>query len=732
MVLAVLFALLPARTATAYAQPAAATASATPSASVGTAQPGEAAPNTWGDISIALTSLTPQAPRPGDTVTVKGTLTNTSNDTISGTTLAVSTGGSTPLTSRAAISQVAARTSPCDGDGEVITDAPTYTAGDLDPGQGRDFTLQIPVDDLAYGSTAGVHEFNLVAQDDDGTEVGITRTFLPWFPNGSTASVTPTGVAALWPVTDSPHLTAWGQTAGDSEQPVFTDDDLAGEFAEGGRLDTVVSEGASVDLPVTWVVDPEILTEATQMTDGYRVAADPGDDAVTALADSTKGTGPDAATTWLEQVKAAVNDDSGSEVAVLPYGDPDLVSLAHNGTGVQGLAAALNKAEKQGAQIVTSTLGVDGPDTTLAWPDGGTLDTQTLDLAEDIGDTSVIVDSDEVGGTYTPDAVQSVGDTTALVAGSALTELLSGDLTTPAARTMAEQQMLAETLMVTLEHPSTAANLVIAPDRQMSAGAAGVLADVLQTAAAAGWADPVTLDQLQQDATNAPHLTVPHSTNAPGSDLSADAIAQIASVEDQLTTLLRVVSAPQRTADAVHSGMLSALSTAWRDDPAGTTHSSSDTSSDAARTYRTNLTASLTSAASSVSLVPRTDVTLAGDSATLPISVTSGLQQPTAPLTLKLTSSQPQNLQAGTDAVTVTPKAGSTATVHIPVSVRANGLVEVTAQLYTPDGKTWGDPMTFTVRVTSATTPALCVIGAGTLFVALAVVRRKVVRRRAH
>jgi phosphoenolpyruvate-protein phosphotransferase len=90
-----------------------------------------------------------------------------------------------------------------------------------------------------------------------------------------------TTVAWLWPITDRPHRDAAGE---------FTDDELAGQVADGGRLDRAVevleqlpriptADGASSGpaVPVTLAVDPALLEELATMAAGpYPVGDEDG------------------------------------------------------------------------------------------------------------------------------------------------------------------------------------------------------------------------------------------------------------------------------------------------------------------------------------------------------------------------------------------------------------------------------------------------------------------------
>src|SRR5690606_7454093 len=131
-----------------------------------------------------------------------------------------------------------------------------------------------------------------------------------------------TGLTYLWPLMSKPRMTA--RMESDEEQtPVFRDDTLAKELAPGGRLQQLVKLGE--DLPITWVVDPDLLATVNAMTEPYRVRKKGGG--------TRAGKGQAYAKQWLMDLQGAVK---GEEIAALPFGDPDVASLAHRGRDVPG------------------------------------------------------------------------------------------------------------------------------------------------------------------------------------------------------------------------------------------------------------------------------------------------------------------------------------------------------------------------------------------------------------
>lgn len=140
---------------------------------------------------------------------------------------------------------------------------------EIPSGTSREFTLTVPVDKLGLDDP-GVYQLGVSLSGRTPSEpydqvLGIDRTFLPWQP---AAVKSRTQVTVLWPLISSPRLSA--ETGSDDQQtPVLESDDLAAELAPGGRLERMVALGA--ELPVTWVVDPDLLATAEAMTRDYQV-----------------------------------------------------------------------------------------------------------------------------------------------------------------------------------------------------------------------------------------------------------------------------------------------------------------------------------------------------------------------------------------------------------------------------------------------------------------------------
>ncbi len=219
--------------------------------------------------------------------------------------------------------------------------------------------------------------------------LGIERTFLPYQPE---ATEKKTQISYLWPLISSAHVSA--ETATDDQQtPVFEDDALAAELRPGGRLDQMVTLGK--DLPVTWVIDPDLLATVDAMANGYRVKEG---------SLHVPGANRELAERWLGALEKAVQ---GHKVVALPFADPDLASLAHHGKDVPGSLGHLQSATALAGMTVETILHVQ-PSTDFAWPVDGAVDPAIVSVATSAGADKVIARSDSVRDdlSYTPSAAR--------------------------------------------------------------------------------------------------------------------------------------------------------------------------------------------------------------------------------------------------------------------------------------------------------------------------------------
>ncbi len=685
-------------------------ASAAPAAAQAAAATGSRA------ASVTVDSLTPAVPTGNGTLKISGAVTNNSSGTISGTTVGVDLGSGSPFDSRNALGSVQASGNYSYADGSQVP-GHTDTLGAIAPHVSRPFTLDIPVRALGLKSD-GVYELGVTAS---GTTrdaayahvVGIQRTYLPFYDD---AGGRKTRTTFLWPLIDRPHVDIRSPGGSDDQTPLFRDDDLAAELAPGGRLQQLVELGRK--LPVTWVIDPELLASVDEMTRPYQVVGPHGDTTHT-----TTGTGTADAKKWLDELQSAVKDH---EVVALPFGDPDLASIAHDGASVPGTITHLKSATDLSTVTVQTILGVN-PRTDFAWPDDGAVDPSIVDVAMAAGADNIIASSDHFPETsqlpYTPTAARPIGGgSTAIVSDAALSGAFTGAEATAGQAVATEQQFLAQSLMIYEQAPEQQRSIVVAPQRMPSASQAQAMAAAITAASSGGWVQPISLgDAAGQTPDPGANQRVPGTRAYPAAlrrqELSTAAFRKIQSVQTSLNSFVAILSLKGRVTTPFGNAILGSMSTEWRG------------RRQAAASFRDDIADYLGDLTGLVHILAKQSITLSGRTATIPVTVQNSLAQEVTGLQLRLTAYQSNRLDPG-PAQSLSIDGGHNRSLKFRTTASANGKEPVTAQLYTADGTPYGQPMTFQVSVTSITDTVMLVIAGGLLLLVLAGVRMYRQRKR--
>ncbi len=663
-------------------------------------------------VDVSITSLTPTAPKKSDTLTVSGTVTNDTKGTVSDARVGLRVGPT--MNGRSAIDTTAHRTGYTEGlDGTEIDGKYAKKIGKLAAGISRDFSLSIPVDQLHLGED-GVYQLGVSLTGGTSRQpwpqvLGIERTFLPW---QSGPSQKKSQLTYLWPLISATHVTA--RTDNDEDRtPIFRDDRLVKELAPGGRLQQMVALGKN--LPITWVVDPDLLATVDAMTKKYEVQNPSGNG-------TRAGRGQTVAKQWLDALQKAVD---GKQVVALPFADPDLASLAHRGKNVTGALSHLQGSTELASTTVETILGAR-PRTDFAWPVEGAVDSSIVDVATSAGAHNVIARSDslrETGGlSYTPTAARQIGGgNTAVVADARLSTAFTGDMSKAENSTLAIQRFLAQSQMINLQAPDRQRSIVVAPQRTPTTSQAQAMAAAME-GLSGQWTQPLSLGQAAK-AKPDPSATqrVPSTRSYPRSlrarELPTEAFDRIQETQKTLDNFEPILTAEYRVVTPFGNAIRREMSTSWRSEAQNATGFRHDV-----QTYLSGLT-------KKVRLVPKTNMTLSGRSATVPVTVQNNLVQ-SVDLRLVLRSQQGNRL-AISDPQLVNVEGGHSQSVKFGTTANANGPVWVSAQLYTPDGQPYGDEMRFEVNVTEITSTVILVIAGGVLLLVLAGVRIYVQRKRA-
>ncbi|MFJ6986075.1 MULTISPECIES: DUF6049 family protein [unclassified Streptomyces] len=668
-----------------------------------------------GGVAVAVDTLTPSAPREGDTLTVSGTVTNKGKRNVTDARVELRIGSA--LTTRSAIDAAVRESDDTTGpSGTPLDDKYGAEFAKLTPGVAVPFSFSVPVDDLDLGDD-GVYPLGVALSGETAAKpweqvLGVQRTFLPWQPD---AADTRTRTTVLWPLISTAHMTA--ETASNEQQtPVFLDDELAAEIAPGGRLEQLLSLGRNLD--VTWVIDPDLLASVAAMANAYDVQDGDG---------RRPGGHREVAERWLADLQKAVQ---GKEVVALPFGDPDLASVAHNGTTVTGTLSQLRTATDVAATTVEGVLHVT-PSTEFAWPVDGAVDRSIVKVATSAGADKVIARSDslsESGGlSYTPSAARPIGGgTTAVVADSRLSRAFEGDLTKASTSTLAVQEFLAQSLALNLQTDKQR-SVVVAPQRMPSAAQAQALAAAVTALQGGTWSEPQQLTAAAAAKPDPDATTkVPSRSSYPSAlakrELSRSAFVEIATTQERLDNFKLILTDQSRVVTPFGRAINREMSTSWRGRGAE------------ASSFRQGVQTYLTTLTDQVKLIEKSETKLSGRSATIPVTAQNDLVQGVKGLVLRLTSTNPTRLEIGGKAYAeqrISVSGGHSTSVKFDTSANANGQTAVVAQLYTADGRPYGAPVTFDVRVTEITATVMLVIGGGVLLLVLAGFRMYTQRKRA-
>jgi Family of unknown function (DUF6049) len=651
-------------------------------------------------LAIEISKISPAVPTETSTLTVSGVIRNTGSTRI-GQVEVVLAVGTAPLTFRGQLQQVEEGALPQPT--RPVSAGRAVLDGEIDPKDFAPFRLAVPISALGLPATEagrGVYQLDLTAIAPQSAVPGSTvTTFLPWVPNAE--AIAPTKLAWLWPLVGRPVRDSAG---------IFNNDRLAASLGPGGRLRGLVD--AAAGSPVTWVVDPDLLETAEQMSQGYRVRVRGGS--------TTAGSGREAAAEWLDRLRAAIGN---SEIVSLPYGDVDLTALRRN-----LLTEDISEANALGAE--TARLVLHRPTISdVAWPPGDVTDGPTMEAVRASGQHAIILADSAlppaVSLTYTPDGrgrlTTEAGDLDALLTDSGLSAVLrTGSGSEPGVGALMIQRFLAETALITLQRPNDARSLVVAAPRYWSVDpqTAGQLLDAVATTP---WLTSVPLGAVRAvEPPAVPRVVAEYPASARAAELPGSYLTTVRRMRTQLLDFTEVLSAPDPTEHAYTAARLRAESAAWRraDGEPGVTA--------AGRSYLRRVAANLTALRGKVSIVSGGTVTLSSHTGTIPVTVRNELPQPVS-IQVFVDSTREDRLQVEQPDLAVVP-AGGVAQISVRAEAVANGLVEVRAQLHNEGGEPISDTQSIRVQVTNYGTLGSVIIAAATALLFISATTR-IVRR---
>jgi hypothetical protein len=550
-----------------------------------------------GGVTLAIDSISPQYATATSTVVVSGTVTNGTGSALAGLSVELNTSQSQFL-SRDLMEEFSSGSyTP-----SLLQEGnPFLFAVTVRPGGTASWRAEFAAADAGM-TQFGVYGLEAALTDPAGTILATSRSLLPfWAPSQVGAKLK---VAWIWPLVDQPYTQACGW---------LTSDNLEPSLAAGGRLDNLLTAGTSDPrAQLTWVVDPALLSDVRTLGSPHQVgAAD--------CTDQTAKPASPAAGAWLSTLQAAT---AAQPVIVTPYANVDIAALVHH-----GLTGELASAYRLGQEVADPVLNRAFL-MTIALPAGGLADQSVLTaLAATEHVPSVVLSSDEMPQTSGFDnAVSSwasgAGTTmSVLLADSTLTGVLKGAGTnTAAGRFAVEQRFLAETAMISSEAPYDARSLVVSPPQTWDPSQA-LAADLLSETTSAPWLQPVQLESLagthgaRADSTRKALPALKVSSR----ELSRAYLTSVSALSTQLAVYSSMLYPAQPGYITQLSEALAATeSSAWRDGGASQAQG---------RALVDGLTQYLNVAEGRVKIIPTGEISMAGASGALPVTIANTLKR---------------------------------------------------------------------------------------------------------
>jgi hypothetical protein len=640
-------------------------------------------------VNLVVTRISPQTLAPGKTMTVTGYVQTQSGRPLVGASVRLNY-SQRPLNSRGQLAGSPAPSTVKIADSEPL-------GGSIPSGpQQRKFALKLAAGTLKAPVSFGVFPLAIGLYDSAGQPLVEQHTSVVYVPKNAKKSLRKTSIAWVWPLIDRPHRAA--------DTP-FLDDRLAADLAPGGRLTGLVEAPKKAPkVPVTWAIDPSLLSDAATMAQQpYQV-----DKVKKSLRASTN------AKSWLESVKAGA-----TSYFAVPFADPDTAALVH-----QKMTAQLNGAYD--LRSVANDLLGRAPTESIGWPVGGVADQATINRLvrqDDIVLMSSTGLQPPAGLTYTPAATTTVATSrktrTAVAYDATLSDVISADTrSVPGSALLAGQRFLAETALMTMER-TQARTLVVAPTRRWNPGP-GLAADLLRFSGNAPWLTPTALNTVITDQPRTRTLAgYPQSVRR--QELDAGYLKSVKNIRAAATDFGMIFQPPKT--DLEQDGALRATSSAWRGRPK------------ARNTFRTTLAKQVTDLSTKRVHVVTGDNpsrTLAGRTGIVPITVANDLPADTVRVTLRVTSKSARLLIKPTEE-TMTLPPHQKHSVRVQMQANGNGDTDVDVQLLTPGrkGKPFGEVHTIRVHATGLVGTALLITGGALAIVFIGVgVRATRARRR--
>lgn len=652
-------------------------------------------PESWARISVD--AVRPSLPDPANrtqSVTLSGRITNTSDIELSNLQIAYWR-SLDPIQSSEAMDRAlaSAANDPLGAraqDGSIFVNVPSENNRTLKPGKSTTFTISATLAQLELPSIdgiylIGVHLRGRTTPYGPDITLGRGRVFLPMVTTSPQEKVRQVSVVVL---TSRPSLLRTG---------VLSDDHLADELASDGRLTRMLEAAGAPG--TSFLIDPALVEEVQTVARGYRIQEPDG-----SLRDGTGGT---AAQAWLSDLAALIRTGDGYR---LPYGNPDIAALVHNGR-----ADLLQESVKTGALVeATESLPL------LVLPGDGAADQQIVDAAAQLDPAAILLSDTTLLSTTDSPVLRGPGHSTLV----RYTAAASGGGPGPAPRNTpvkVQQRMLSDTWIAAKSasegSPPGRVRLITEPSQTPGS----------DKAPKADWFATATLRQLLAGNPVSWSGDYRYTDSARSNELPVSQLVATQQLESQFDTYADLLVEPAAVRTEAATAVLRSVSLSWRDAPR------------AAQRYTSAVTDHLSELLHrQISITAPAKVSTTGRSGTFPITVRNNLPVGNDPgdnaIRVRVVF-----VSAASQRLTVAPlelppvEAGQAETAIAQVDAQTNGTVGVRVRLETVGGEQVGQTVPIEVRATQAgTTGWLIAIAAGIVLIGTTVLRiRQVNKERA-
>jgi hypothetical protein len=665
--------------------------------------------------SVVITSVNPPYAEPGTAVTVSGTLTNNSSDSMSALSVqlrssSVAFGGRDDLQEYASGS-LAGVDSPLAG-------AVTYLSGTLAPHATANWSVEINPGELPMrDSKFGVYPLAAQALSAYSGSLSTSRTFLPFWSNSPGLDPSAEQVSWIWPLIDQPRQTMCSG---------LTDNDLASSIGTGGRLAGLLTTGAryASSAHLTWAIDPALLANVSTMTSQYQVD--------TSDCQGTTHPASPAAEDWLALVRTAT---AGQPVVATPYDDPDIAALVNDNMNTD-LTRAFTEGRQVASKLLNRNFGVTATGTAASlngavWPADGVADYAVLEnLAASDKINTVILDSSTMPPSstvpYTPSAQSATPDgvgpeLNVLLSDDTITKLLnSADSPSTSAGTAfaVSQEYLAQTAMIAAEEPNLARSIVVAPPRRWDPPA-GLANELLSETVSAPWLRTASLSTLASARNPSGEVARQVPTASSNAELGKPLLDQASALDQQVKVLASIQASPAPGyVTALDNAVAAVESSAWR----------GDSGQGAALAQQASAYLATQERKVTIIQAPHARVTLGGLTGSVPVSISNHLG---FAVRIGLQATPTGQMKVKDPFRVITVPAEQQEIVKLQVTASTVGSRTLQVWLVTPQGGAYPAQSSIIVQATNYGNLALIIIGGG-LGVLLVTAAARAIRRRSR